>query len=113
MRYSSCMSRIDAALWGLFGSFAATGLDFRYAVHRHGCWPWNIQNAREVGAFGYCLVELMRLGIGAGLASAAAASGQLPTEVGALAVGIAAPMIVEHLARWVPLTELYTRKKVE
>ena len=43
--------------------------------------------------------------IGGGLAWAAAASGQLTTAAGALAVGVAAPLIVERLTRAVPLTD--------
>ena len=99
------MSWIDAALWGLFGSFAVEGLDLYTAVRRHGRWPWRVRGPREVGALGYAVAELIRLIIGGGLAWAAAASGQLTSAVGALAVGVAAPLIVERITRAVPLSD--------
>jgi len=103
--YALCMSWLDAALWGVFGSFAVEGLDLYTAVRRYGCWPWRVRGPREVGALGYVVAELIRLIIGGGLAWAAAASGQLTSAVGALAVGVAAPLIVERLTRAVPLTD--------
>lgn len=99
------MSWMDAALWGVFGSFAVEGLDLYTAVRRYGRWPWRVHGPREVGALGYVVAELIRLIIGGGLACAAAASEQLTTAVGALAVGVAAPLIVERLTRAVPLTD--------
>jgi hypothetical protein len=100
----SLMIWIQAALWGLFGSFAVEGLDLYSAVRRHGCWPWRVHGPREVGAAGYVVAELFRLVIGSGLAWAAAESGQITTSVGALAVGVAAPLILERLARSIPLS---------
>jgi len=103
--YLLCMSWIDAALWGVFGSFAVEGLDLYAALRRRGCWPWQVRGPREVGALGYFVAELVRLVIGGGLAWALAESEQLTTPVGALAVGVAAPLIVERLIRSVPLTD--------
>lgn len=99
------MSWLDAALWGAFGGFAVEGLELYTAVRRHGHWPWRVRGPREVGAPGYVVAELIRLIIGAGLAGAAEASGQITSAVGALAVGVAAPLIVERLARAIPLTD--------
>ena len=110
------MSWMDAALWGLFGSFAVEGLDFYTAIRRRGRWPWRAPDPGEVGALAYVVAELFRLIIGGGLAWAAAASGQLTTATGALAVGIAAPLIVERLTQVVPLTdaaELTTQRHTE
>jgi hypothetical protein len=95
----------EAALWGLFGSFAVEGLDLYGAVRRGGCWPWQTRGPREVGAAGYFVAELVRLLIGSGLACAFAESRQVTTAVGALAVGVAAPLIVERLTRAIPLTD--------
>lgn len=99
------MMWFHAALWGLFGSFAVEGLDLWAAVRRRGVWPWRVRGPQEVGALGYLVAELVRLVIGGGLASAAMVSGQITTPVGALAVGIAAPLIVERLTRPIPLTD--------
>ncbi|MCA1705637.1 MAG: hypothetical protein LC808_21210 [Actinobacteria bacterium] len=99
------MTWIEAALWGLFGGFAVEGLDLYGAVRRRGCWPWRAVGPREVGAAGYFVAELIRLVIGSGLAWALAESGQINGPIGALAVGIAAPLIVERLTRAMPLTD--------
>jgi hypothetical protein len=99
------MTWIEAALWGLFGGFAVEGLDLYGAVRRRGCWPWQVRGPREVGAAGYFVAELFRLVIGGGLAWALSESSQITTPIGALAVGIAAPLIVERLTRAIPLTD--------
>jgi hypothetical protein len=99
------MTWIEAALWGLSGGFAVEGLDLYGAVRRHGCWPWRARGPREVGAVGYFVAELIRLVIGSVLASALAESSQITTAFGALAVGVAAPLIVERLTRVIPLTD--------
>ncbi|MGH3511184.1 MAG: hypothetical protein ACRDYB_04365 [Acidimicrobiales bacterium] len=99
------MTWIEAAVWGLFGGFAVEGLDLYGAVRRRGCWPWRAHGPREVGATGYFVAELVRLLIGSGLASAFAESRQVTTAFGALAVGVAAPLIVERLTRAIPLTD--------
>lgn len=99
------MSWLEAALWGAFGGFAVEGLDFITAVRRHGRWPWRVPGPLEVGAPGYIVAELIRLIIGGGLASAMAVSEQSTSAVGALAVGVAAPLIVERLSRAIPLTD--------
>lgn len=99
------MAWIEAALWGLSGGFAVEGLDLYGAVRRRGCWPWRAGGPREVGAVGYVVAEMIRLLIGSVLASALAESGQITTAFGALAVGVAAPLIVERLARAIPLTD--------
>lgn len=99
------MTWIEAALWGLSGGFAVEGLDLYAAVRRHGCWPWRVRGPREVGAVGYVVAELIRLVIGSVLASALAESSQVTTAFGALAVGVAAPLIVERLTRAIPLTD--------
>jgi hypothetical protein len=96
---------ISAVLWGLFGGFAVEGLDLYGALRRRGCWPWGGPEPREVGIIGYAVAEAIRLIIGGGLAGAAAASGEVTSAAGALAVGVAAPLIVERLARAIPLTE--------
>lgn len=99
------MMWIEAALWGLGGGFAVEGLDLYGAVRREGCWPWRVRGPREVGAVGYLLAEVIRLVIGGILASALAESSQITTAFSALAVGVAAPLIVERLTRAIPLTD--------
>jgi apolipoprotein N-acyltransferase len=98
-----------AGAWGLFGGFAVEGLDMYSALRRYGCWPWNSQDSHsfevvpEAGRLGYAVAELIRLLIGAGLAWAAVATGQISGPLGAIGVGVAAPTIIGQLAKAVPL----------
>jgi hypothetical protein len=94
------MTGVIAAVWGLFGGFCAEGLGFYMAVRRQGTWPWRASGGPSL--LTYASAELVRLVIGAGLAWAFAASDQVATPVAALAVGVAAPLLVERLTRSVP-----------
>jgi hypothetical protein len=100
---------VEAALWGLFGGFAVEGLELYAALRRDGRWPWKRGVQRKTGAIpeagpmGYAIAELIRLLIGAGLASAAVTAGQITGPLGALGVGVAAPTIIGQLAKLIPL----------
>jgi hypothetical protein len=85
------------ALWGLFGSFAVEGLEFAGAIRRVGGWPW--RQAGEPGPLPLAVSVLIRLAIGAGLAAAAGATGQLNGPLMALATRVASPLVVERLAQ--------------
>jgi hypothetical protein len=99
-----------AAAWGFFGGFAAVGFELYDAVRRDGRWPWKhppnpkAGEIAEAEAKAYVIVEAIRLVIGAGLAWAAAATGQIAGPLGALGVGVAAPTIIGQLAKVVPLS---------
>lgn len=95
------MTGVEYAAWGLFGGFAVEGLEFAGAIRRTGGWPWRQRG--EPGPLALGISVLIRLAIGAGLAVAAGTTGQVSGPFGALAVGIAAPLVVEQLARQVPL----------
>jgi uncharacterized protein (DUF1501 family) len=103
------MVGVVAGLWGLFGGFAVEGLELYAAVRRHGRWPWkplahlDAGETPEAGAAAYVIAEVVRLLIGAGLAWAAAATGQVTGPLGALGVGVAAPTIIGQLAKAIPL----------
>lgn len=96
------MTGLEFAAWGLFGGFAVEGLEFAAAIRRSGRWPW--RNRGEPGPLPFLASVLIRLSVGAGLAAAAGAANQVSGPFGALAVGVAAPLLVEQLARQVPLT---------
>jgi len=104
------MIGLVAGIWGLFGGFAVEGLELYGALRRHGRWPWKPQPGRdaseipEAGLAGYLIAEGIRLFIGAGLAWAAAATGQIAGPLGALGVGVAAPTIIGQLAKAIPLS---------
>ena len=80
------------ALWGLFGGFAAEGLDFYRALKARGSAPWGERASSEDPApSGYLIATVIRVTIGGGLALAAAESDQVSTPLAAVAVGVAAP----------------------
>ena len=73
------MVGVEAAIWGLFGSFAVEGLELYDSLRRKGKWPWKVDlktgKPPEVGLHGYAVAETIRLLIGAGRQQA-----RLPTR---------------------------------
>jgi hypothetical protein len=98
------MAAWQYAMWGLFGGFAVEGLEFAAAIRRIAGWPW--QQPNEPGLLPLMVSVVIRLVIGSGLAIAAGTSGQISGPFGALAVGAAAPLLVEQLARQIPQTTI-------
>jgi hypothetical protein len=89
-------------LWGLFGGFAVEALEFLRAIRRVGNWPWFSKDGGEPGAGPMLASVLVRMGIGYGLAAAATASGQVSGPLGAIAIGVAAPLVIEQLGAQSP-----------
>ncbi|HEX4703325.1 MAG TPA: hypothetical protein VH352_14450 [Pseudonocardiaceae bacterium] len=85
------------ALYGLFGGFAITGWDLAKVIHAKGRWPWRVKGAPTM--FPYWTAEAIRIVLGGGLAWTAAASGQVSTPIAAVAIGTAAPLIIERMSR--------------
>jgi hypothetical protein len=96
------MTAWQYGLWGLFGGFAVDGLEFVGAIRRVGGWPWRLPG--EPGPLPLAVSVLIRLVVGAGLAAAAGSTGQVGGPFGAVAMGAAAPLLIEQLARQIPLT---------
>lgn len=94
------MTGLEYAIWGFFGGFAVEGLEFAGAIRRTGDWPWRLPN--EPGLLPFAVSVLIRLVVGAGLAVAAGSTGQISGPFGALGVGVAAPLLIEQLARQIP-----------
>ncbi|MEV4299396.1 hypothetical protein [Microbispora rosea] len=88
------MSGIEYLLWGLFGGFAVEGLEFAAAIRRSGKWPWK----RKSQITPLAASVAIRLAVGSGLAAAAGSAQQISGPFGALAMGVAAPLIIEQLA---------------
>jgi hypothetical protein len=87
----------ELALYGLFGGFAITAWDLAKVIHAKGRWPWRVRGAPA--ALPYWTAELIRVALGGGVAWTAAASGQLTTPIAAVAIGTAAPLILERMSR--------------
>lgn len=93
----SHMSLWAAALWGLVGAAAIEAWDLYGAIHRVKGFPWKC--AGEVALVPYLVSVALRVLLGVGMAAAFVASGQADGPVGAVAIGIAAPKLLEQLAR--------------
>lgn len=96
------VTTLACALWGLFGAFAIEGLQFNSAIQRTRCWPWRYPGEPTFGPWVTSI--FIRLSIGTGLAAAAGLGDQITGAFGALAVGVAAPYIIEQLSRSARLT---------
>ncbi|MDA0185134.1 hypothetical protein OJ997_32820 [Solirubrobacter phytolaccae] len=91
----------EYAMWGGFGGLAVEFLEFRGSIRRTGDWPWRRSGELRSGVLA-CSVAI-RVGAGIGLAVAAGDGGHISGVFGALAIGVAAPYLLEQLARQVPV----------
>jgi hypothetical protein len=91
----------EFAVWGAFGGLAVEAIQFYGAIRRTGRWPWRAKG--EPGPGPLLVSVLIRVGVGLGLAWAAGATNQIGGPLAAIAVGVAAPLIIEQMARRVPV----------
>ena len=96
------MSWSQYALWGAFGGLAVEAVQFLGALRRTADWPWRTPGEPSPGPLVASVV--IRVGVGLGLAAAAGETGQIAGAFGAIAVGVAAPLVIEQMARQVPLS---------
>jgi hypothetical protein len=96
------MSLWTYALWGLLGALCVEALELYGAMHRAQGFPWRQPNEVPLGP--YLVSVVIRVVLGAGLAAAAGAASQVTGVFGAFGAGVAAPLILEKLARAVPIT---------
>ncbi|MDH6435710.1 hypothetical protein M2158_004187 [Streptomyces sp. SAI-144] len=87
----------EACLWGLLGAALIEGLDLYTAIHSTDGWPWRKKGQPTFAP--YITALLIRLGVGTGLTAAFAASHQVAGALAAVTVGIAAPKILQQLAK--------------
>lgn len=92
----------EYVLWGAFGGLAVEAIQFHGAIQRVKDWPWRTEG--ESSAPLLLVSVVIRVGLGLGLALAAGQTGQVGGPIGAVAVGVAAPLLFEQMARQVPLT---------
>ncbi len=87
-------------LWGAFGGMAVEAVEFYGAIRRTGDWPWQQPGEPRLGPLLVSVV--IRVGLGAGLAAAASHS-QVSGPLGAIAIGVSAPLLIEQMGRQVPV----------
>lgn len=93
-----------AAGWGLAGGLCVEALALYAVIRNSSKWSW--RKPIPQGAVAYLISVVARAGAGAGLAAAAAGSGQVVGTFAAFCLGVAAPLVVEKLARAIPLTDI-------
>lgn len=85
-----------ACVWGLLGAGALEAHQLRGDIARVRNLPWRVRGELPLGP--YLTALGLRLALGVGLAAGFGASGQAGGPVGVMAVGIAAPKVLEQLA---------------
>lgn len=94
------MGVLGFALWGAFGGFAIEVVEILGAIKRLKRMPWKVPGELSLG--GLITTVVIRLGLGTGLAMALATSGQISGALGAVASGVAAPFLLEQMAKQLP-----------
>lgn len=91
------MSPLEYLVWGAVGGGCVEANQLYSAIHRTGTWPWKKDGEPRFGPF-FCSI-ILRVGVGLAIALAAGLSGQISGPVGAIAVGVAAPLVVQEMAK--------------
>ncbi|WP_414939682.1 hypothetical protein [Amycolatopsis sp. cmx-11-51] len=88
-----------ACVWGMGGGLVVEMLELYRAVRRAGGLPWRVDPDHEPHPPALLLAAFIRMGIGGVLAAAMASGGQIGGGLGALATGIAAPLLIDQLGQ--------------
>jgi hypothetical protein len=96
------MNPSTAALWGLIGGSCVEALWLSARIRKDPRWSW--RKPIPQGLTAYLISVVLRVGAGAGLAAAAAGSGQISGNFAAFILGVSAPLVIEKLAQVIPLT---------
>jgi hypothetical protein len=88
-----------ACAWGLLGAVLVEmrGLWIALQPFRAPKWPWRDGRGRAQVA-GYAIAVACRFGMAAGLNAVYAAAHQIAGPLGAVTMGIAAPLLIQQLA---------------
>ncbi|WP_433474192.1 hypothetical protein ACQPZP_36345 [Spirillospora sp. CA-142024] len=92
----------QAALWGIAGGFLVEALEL-YASIRRSTRRWTWRRPIPQGMAAFVVSVVIRMGAGGTVAAALAQDGQVAGALAALGLGVAAPLVIEKLARVVPL----------
>lgn len=85
------------ALWGTGGVVIVELLDWAGAIKRTGTFPWRNPKEPKLGPFLFSAA--VRIAAAAFVTAGGALNGQVTTILAAAGVGIAAPVILEKLAK--------------
>jgi len=101
----------ELALWGAAGGLMVEAIEFSRAIKRTGSFPW--KSPGEPGPLPLLVSVVIRIGVGFGLTWAAAANNQVTGAFGAIAVGVAAPLLLEQMAKNVPIERAQPSKELQ
>ena len=91
----------QAAGWALAGGLCVEALELYAQIRRTPKWSWRTPIPQ--GLVAYLISVAIRAGVGATLGAAAASGKQVAGAFGAFGLGVAAPLVIEKLARIVPM----------
>lgn len=93
------MALWQACLWGLLGAglIEVRALWAAFHLSRDPAWPWRDIDGRPQWK-GYAIAVACRLGMAAGLDAVYAAAHQIAGPLGAVTMGIAAPLVIQQMA---------------
>jgi hypothetical protein len=97
------------ALWGAAGGLMVEAIQFYRAIKLTGDWPWRIKG--EPAPLPLLVSVVIRVGVGFGLAWAAADNNQVTGAFGAIAVGVAAPLLIEQMTKNIPIDRAHPSKE--
>jgi hypothetical protein len=92
---------VELLWWGAFGGLGVEAVQLLRAAKRVNGVPWKVKGEPPLGVL--LLSVGMRLFIGCGLAAAAGLSEQVSGPMGALAVGVCAPLIIDQIGSGIPV----------
>ena len=87
----------SACLWGLLGAALIEAWDLYGLIHEVKGFPWRQGDQLKLAP--YLVATMIRLGVGTGLAAIFADAHQVAGALGAASVGIAAPKILQEIAK--------------
>lgn len=91
-------------MWGLIGGLSAEAMELYAVVHRTPKWSWK-EPLPGTGTGAFIAAVIIRVSVGAVLASAFAGSHQVSGPLAAFTLGVAAPYVIQRLARAIPLSD--------
>jgi hypothetical protein len=101
VRIEDALTVVELVWWGAFGGLGVEAVQLLRSTKRVNGLPWKVDGEPALGVL--LLSVGMRLFIGCGLATAAGLSDQVSGPMGALAVGVCAPLIIDQIGSGVPV----------
>jgi hypothetical protein len=94
------MALWEFLLWGAFGGIAIEAVELLAAAKRAKALPWRVPGEVTFGVMMFCIG--LRLLLGATVAVLLGSAGQVSGALGAVAAGVAAPLILEQMGKRLP-----------